>query len=329
MMKKVIALALVAVMALVMLAACGGNEGGGNNSGANTGDTVSSSDENNAHPVVGRWEYGGVVYEFKANGEQTISIGGTAIPGTYKIDGDKITISYALGNEAEELSYTYSMEDGNLILKDPTDPSGSLSLTLRPIGNEVPAPEESTAEPEYSEPEVAVDPIIGTWANDSGTSVYEFRSDGTLTVSAYGTGADGRYSIEDDTLTYTISIASVSAGDSFKYVIDGDTMTFIKGEQTAILHRVIRENVTIDERLVGKWGTGSSTLEFKSDGSFKVGVNGMMNVNGTYSASGDTLVIAASLSGVSYAETGTFSIEGDTLHITGITIINGTYTRIE
>ena len=73
-MKKVIAFTLVAVMALAMLVSCGGSK----------------------NDILGKWkgEEAGVeaVYEFKNDGTVEITAMGFTMTGTYKVEGDTLTM---------------------------------------------------------------------------------------------------------------------------------------------------------------------------------------------------------------------------------------------
>ncbi|MBO4501557.1 MAG: hypothetical protein J5760_04880, partial [Clostridia bacterium] len=70
-MKKVIALTLVAVMALVMLAACSGHD----------------------KALEGKWEAvgGSVLFEFKSD-DVTMTVYGTSYTGTWSTSGDTLKI---------------------------------------------------------------------------------------------------------------------------------------------------------------------------------------------------------------------------------------------
>lgn len=109
-MKKVIALALVAVMALVMLASCGGGNG--------------NEDQGEDNVLVGKWEESVTgVYEFKRNGTLTLTSFGVTFPGTYSINGEILTLDIDLGDSVPPTTYTgkFKVEDDKLYLYNDSD----------------------------------------------------------------------------------------------------------------------------------------------------------------------------------------------------------------
>ena len=111
-MKRILALALVAFIALAALVSCGGSESG--ESGSNT--------------IIGKWqkidsEYGKSenVYEFKSDGTieyTSYSSGGITYQGTYSINGD--TLSFTIDYHYTTASYygKFKLEDDRLYLYD-------------------------------------------------------------------------------------------------------------------------------------------------------------------------------------------------------------------
>ncbi len=90
-MKKVIALALVAVMALVMIASCGGGD----------------------KALEGKWEAaeGIVSFEFKSS-DVTMTISGASFTGTWSTSGSDLKIKI----EGDEQSFPYKVEGDTLTI---------------------------------------------------------------------------------------------------------------------------------------------------------------------------------------------------------------------
>ena len=74
----------------------------------------------------------------------------------------------------------------------------------------------------------------------------------------------------------------------------------------------------LDSAIFGTWVNNADpnyAYAYKSDGSF-IGVSGNTEVNGTYTASGGTLVNTQMVFGVPYVETVTYGVDGNTLTLT-------------
>ncbi len=105
--KNTIIISAAALMgACTFLTACGGNSG--------------SADSKKENTIVGEWvseEYDGLfVYTFKEDGTGNYDAAGTQMPFTYKLEGDKLTMTY----EGDTVAFdtTYSIKDNKLTIKD-------------------------------------------------------------------------------------------------------------------------------------------------------------------------------------------------------------------
>lgn len=109
--KSIIITASALIGACSILGACGGggNSGGGNNRDGNS--------------LVGDWvsqEYDGAfVYTFKDNGSGNYDAAGVAMPFTYTIDGDKLSILYE--GDTDPFETTYKVSGNTLTIKDSFD----------------------------------------------------------------------------------------------------------------------------------------------------------------------------------------------------------------
>lgn len=119
-MKRFLALALIAVLALTLLAACDDGGSGNNNNGSNTNAGVSSGDHGGDDTIVGIWKFGEYnVYEFKKNGtiEATfMALGGATYQGTYSINGGILSFTVDLKTSTESYIGKFRVQDGKLYL---------------------------------------------------------------------------------------------------------------------------------------------------------------------------------------------------------------------
>ncbi|MBQ6043502.1 MAG: hypothetical protein IJL41_05110 [Clostridia bacterium] len=99
-MKKVIAFTLVAVMALAMLVSCGGSK----------------------NDILGKWkgEEAGVeaVYEFKNDGTVEITAMGFTMTGTYKVEGDTLTMGIEMMGVNDESTAKFKIEGDTLTISE-------------------------------------------------------------------------------------------------------------------------------------------------------------------------------------------------------------------
>ncbi len=82
----------------------------------------------------------------------------------------------------------------------------------------------------------AADSIVGKWQStepDGTVLCYEFRNDGTGSISNGKNEAEFSYVAEDGVLTVTYGGKTESAD----YTLDGDTLTLTDGQGTSVLTR--------------------------------------------------------------------------------------------
>lgn len=73
-------------------------------------------EKKNDNPIVGKWALGSFVYTFNNDNTCSYDAAGTLMKCTYKLDGDKIAITYD-GN-TEPFETTYEIKGNKLIIKD-------------------------------------------------------------------------------------------------------------------------------------------------------------------------------------------------------------------
>lgn len=204
-MKKVIALAFVAVMALVMLASCGD----------------SSKD------IVGKWQDDdGVIYEFKNNGECVVSNRYYTDTYTYTISGSTLTFKGDFGYDGPtERSTEFSIKGDTLTFRA----GGEEAVLTRVAGNSGAAEESKAA--------VVTNPIVGTWSDGQGTIILE--SDGSIIVSYDGMTMTGTYTAENGQLDMELTYQGMTATRSCNYTLNGDKLSLESDEfLTTVLDRV-------------------------------------------------------------------------------------------
>lgn len=108
-MKKILCIILLAILTLGLVA-CG-------------------ADSNKS--IVGKWEFGANVYEFKEDGSFSSMFNGMGKAGTYTAKDGKITLSYTnlLGMDATT-ELTYTLKDKSLTLTGDISLLGSMSMTV-------------------------------------------------------------------------------------------------------------------------------------------------------------------------------------------------------
>lgn len=136
--------------------------------------------------------------------------------GTYKIDGDKLIIYYTIYSKAVEKTYTFSVDEKTLTLKE----GGDEAVYVR-----------KGAETAMESVDKA---LLGKWK--SNLSGYEFKDTGIVTITYInlesmgiklpisGT-ADGVYTLNGDEVTIKYSIYSGVIEKTYKYSIDGNILT--------------------------------------------------------------------------------------------------------
>lgn len=82
--------------------------------------------------------------------------------------------------------------------------------------------------------------------------------------------------------------------------------------------------------IIGKWMFGVNSFEFREDNTVSVSISGMLNYDGTYTVEDDKIIITAvGLLGMETVEEFTYSLDGDSLTLTGdITFAGGADTTL-
>jgi len=84
--------------------------------------------------------------------------------------------------------------------------------------------------------------------------------------------------------------------------------------------------------IIGKWMFGVNSFEFREDNtvSVSVSISGMLNYDGTYTVEDDKIIITAvGPFGMETVEEFTYSLDGDSLTLTGdITFVGGADTTL-
>lgn len=136
--------------------------------------------------------------------------------GTYKVDGDRLEISYTMYSKSNTEKYTFKVENNTLVLKKGTDEAvyvrrGTESLAMENL-----------------------DPnLLGKWS--SNLSGFEFKENGVVSITYINLESlginlpisgtvDGVYSISGDELKIKYSIYTGVIDKTYSYSIEKDTL---------------------------------------------------------------------------------------------------------
>jgi uncharacterized protein (TIGR03066 family) len=138
--------------------------------------------------------------------------------GTWKLDGDKITITPKDEKEKTETITVKSVTADKLTLSDKSGKDMEFKKTVapKPVAFE---PETLTlARAVADEPKGAIEAakLLGKWKAPDGKSEIEFAKEGKLILTAEGIKIEGKYKLEKDKLTVIISFGGKE---------DSETMT--------------------------------------------------------------------------------------------------------
>lgn len=298
--------------------------------------------------ILGKWADSANMsgYEFFENGSVNVTyvnltvpiinfpINGTAA-GTYTLNSQELTVSFSIYSRTIKKTYTVSIENNTLTLKDKDD--GEVS-TYTKQGSYV--QNDTTTAAAASEP--IQTGIYGAWASASGDICFTFNENGIVEISfvnasmpSVSAGSiNGSYNgafFLDETyknITVQFTYNSKTVTLRYAYVQSNNSLSLNDNSgNTLILVRQSAAAVSSADALIGKWydSTGMSGYEFKRNGlvdliyvNFTVPVINMP-INGTYSGTykvdGNKLTISSSIYSRTVTDEYTFSINGNTLSL--------------
>lgn len=289
--------------------------------------------QNNTGGITGKWINNDFGYQMSLvfNNDGTCLIDGYNY--NYNVSGNTLNVS----DGYENISYNYSLNAGNLILSG-GDLTQSMIFTRENTNQAIqPGIKQNTASGN----------LIGTWQNQGETVVF---TGNTMTIN----GVQYNYSNNGN----QISIQTVNGPQAISYSINGNSLTMLINGVTYIFHKSESgtQNTgynsyqpqqqarqygnlpgTIDRSIVGKWyyyssssnyySSGSSSseriLEIKQDGTYKYYYEGGVSAT-NYDQYGNEVMHGQS--GREDSDSGTWRLQGNTLHVNSNTEGYQTYT---
>lgn len=192
-------------------------------------------------------------------------------------------------------------------------------------------------------PAAASDALQGSWSvTEEGIEViYTFNGDGTGVVEMAGMAMDMTYSINGNTVTYTLTVAGESESQTLDFTVNGNELTLTDGTDALVFtlkeghvpatptDSADIEDITddvIDEdfvatggNIVGAWSYEESDIEivytFNADGTGSIDYAGTV-MEMTYTTEGTTVTYTATYEGESETETLSYSVVGNELTMT-------------
>ncbi len=225
-----------------------------------------------AEKLIGKWtdSTGMSGFEFFKDGKASftyanlaalgISFDGTVDNGTYKLEGNTLTIAYSIYTATIEKKYEISIEDDVLKMTDTED--SKTSTFVRSSANGTSA--EGTTAASVS------DELFGSWENKSMSKKYKFSGGGKVTVTFDGETFDGVYVTEGDDITiqYTAYGKKITEKFTFSVTTNALTLTNAAGSEFIFKRAGTSVSVTSDDELLGLWrdSANMSGYEFKENG---------------------------------------------------------------
>jgi hypothetical protein len=220
--------------------------------------------------LIGKWSdsAGMSGFEFFSDGKASftyanlgalgISFDGKLENGTYKLEGNKLTIAYSIYSATIDKTYEISIEDDVLKMKRTDD--GKTSSYIRTdsfegmdiVTNGISTPDE----------------LIGSWENKALSKSYSFAQNGKVTVKVKGESFGGVYVTEGNDVTIQYSAAAVKCTEKYSFAVTKSNLALTDSDGSTFnysrMGTDINPSVSSDS-LLGVWrdSVNMSGYEFK------------------------------------------------------------------
>lgn len=295
--------------------------------------------------IIGKWTDSANMsgYEFYADGTVEMTYVNLTVPiinmpingtsrGTYILEGDKLTTKFSIYSATIENSYTVSVDNNSLSMKNRED--GETATYSKASSSAA-----TTTSSASNEGVVLSDEIVGSWINADSSVRYKLKDDNTAEisftnakVSSISTSAlngtyTGIYLTEGSSIIIQFSAGDNKVTQKFDFTVSKNTLSFT--DETGNTDVYIREGTGFvssgESDLIGKWtdGVNMSGYEFKEGGIVEITyvnftvpvvnipINGTFT--GSYSTSGNTITISYSIYGNSVVDTFEYSVASNSL----------------
>ncbi len=295
--------------------------------------------------ILGRWTDSANMsgYEFFADGTVEMTYVNLTIPvinipingvskGTYVLEGDKLTTKFSIYSATIENSYTVSVVNNSLSMKNRD--GGETSTYAKASSSSA-----QTVTTTDAAGVVLSDEKAGSWINADSSVRYKFNSDSTAEVS-FTNGNDpsistsvlngtytGIYLTDGSSIIIQFTVNGTKVTQKFNFTVSKNTLSLT--DETGSTDIYIREGTGFvsvgGSDLIGKWtdGVNMSGYEFKEGGVVEITyvnftvpvvnipINGTFT--GSYSISGNKITISYLIYGSSVVETYEYTIAANSL----------------
>ncbi len=285
-----------------------------------------------AEKLIGKWtdSAGMSGFEFFEGGKVSftyanlealgINFDGKIDNGTYKLEGNTLTIAYSIYTATIDKKYEISVEDDVLKMKDLEQ--GKTSSYVRGEAKGPQADQTTTA--------VSVsDELYGSWENTSMSKKYKFGNSGKVTVTLDGENFDGVYVSEGNgvTIQYTAYGKKITEKFTFSVTTTALTLTNEAGSSFVFKRSGTNLQTSQDEELLGTWrdSANMSGYEFKENGVVEITFVNIdipvvnMPINGTFTGAYEiedgVLTLTYYIYGNTITESYTYEISGNGLQL--------------
>lgn len=294
--------------------------------------TTEAPEKKLAKELIGKWtdSAGMSGFEFFEDGKVSftyanletlgINFDGKVDNGTYKLEGNTLTIAYSIYTATIDKAYEISIEDDVLKMKDKED--GKTSSYVRGTAS-------TSTQPGTTKP-AASDELYGSWENKSMSKKYKFSGGGKVTVTLDGEAFEGVYVSESNKITIQYTAYGKKITEKFTYAVTTSALTLTNDAGSSFIFKRAGTGVEIasDEDLLGIWrdSANMSGYEFKENGVaeitfvnieipvINVPVNGTFT--GAYEIEDGVLTLTYYIYGNEISDSYTYEINGNSLKLT-------------
>lgn len=297
--------------------------------------TTSKSEATLAELIIGKWtdsagmsgfeffEGGKVSFTYANLAALGINFDGKVENGTYKLEGNKLTIAYSIYTATIDKEYEISIDSDTLKMKNIEDNKTSTYVRGEAKGGEN---ETTTTTATASS---TSDELYGSWENKSMSKKYKFSGLGKVTIVLDDESFEGVYVSEGNTVTiqYTAYSKKITEKYTFSVTTNALSLTNEAGSEFIFVRTGTSAVSTDDKELLGKWrdSANMSGYEFKENGVvaitfvnidipvINVPVNGTFT--GGYEIKNGVLTLTYYIYGNTISESFTYEVSGNSLQL--------------
>lgn len=293
--------------------------------------TTESPEKKLAEMLIGKWSdsAGMSGFEFFENGKASftyanldalgVNFDGTVDNGTYKLEGNTLTITYSIYTATIEKTYEIEIEDDVLKMKDKED--GETSSYVR-------SDTDINTQPTSSNASVS-DELYGSWENKTMGKIYKFAGNGKVTVTLDGEVYDGVYVTEGTDITIQFAAYGKKITEKYSFSVTTNALTLKNqaGSEFIFLRAGTNASAASDDDLLGLWrdSANMSGYEFKENGVVEITFVNIeipvvnVPVNGTFTGAYDiedgVLTLTYYIYGKAITNSYTYKIESNSLKL--------------